>query len=60
MPSKNPYYYPEPLLAKCVDPHVGSFDYFIGDGLTKALADLDPVRIELPDGKALSGRFTCV
>lgn len=51
---KNPYYFPDPLLRNGVDPHVGSFDYFIEEGISAAIADLDPLRISLPDGKCLN------
>lgn len=45
----------EALLARSVEPHVGSFDYFLEDGLHQAIKNLDPIHIETPDGKGLSG-----
>lgn len=51
---KNPYYFPDPLLRNSVDPHVGSFNYFLEEGISAAVADLDPLRISLPDGKCLN------
>lgn len=47
----------ECLLKRSVDPHVGSFDYMLQDGLKKAIANLDPVTIELADGKGVSSTF---
>ena len=44
----------ETLLKRSVEPHVASFDFMLGEGLKKAIANLDPVQIDLPDGKGVS------
>ena len=44
----------ETLHKRAVEPHVGSFDFFLQEGLSKAIANLDPVQIDLPDGKGVS------
>lgn len=44
----------ETLHKRSVEPHVGSFDFMLQEGLAKAIANLDPVQIDLPDGKGVS------
>ena len=44
----------ETLLKRSLEPHVASFDFLLQEGLNKAIADLDPVQIDLPDGKGVS------
>jgi len=48
----------EALLKRSVEPHVASFDFMLQEGLNKAIAALDAVQIDLPDGKGVSR--TCV
>lgn len=47
----------ECLLKRSVEPHNGSFDFMLQDGLKKAIANLDPVTIELEDGKGVTCTF---
>lgn len=44
----------ETLLKRTVEPHVASFDFFLQEGLKRCIANLDPVQIDLPDGKGVS------
>lgn len=47
----------ESLLKRSVEPHVGSFDFMLQDGIKKAIANLDPVSVELEGGKGVSCTF---
>lgn len=44
----------ETLLKRSVEPHVASFDFFLGEGLKRAVANLNPIQVSAPDGKTVS------
>ncbi|GLH02551.1 DNA-directed RNA polymerase I subunit RPA2 [Gryllus bimaculatus] len=45
---------PNEFLSSLGAPHIDSFNFAVGEGLTKAVADLDPVEFNLPSGELVS------
>lgn len=39
---------PSPCCPHCLQPHVDSFDYFLGDGMQHVVEDMDGIEIEHP------------